>query len=79
MGRSGCYRVKVFVFETKIVVLGQNFLCVDKVVVFRQKGCIRIKWLFLGKVFVFGHFGCIPEKFFFRGRFLFLGKLVVIG
>ena len=51
-----------------MVVYGQKWLCFDKVVVFGQSGCIRIKWLYLGKVVVFGHIGCFPAKFFFSGQ-----------
>ena len=50
-----------------MVVYGQKWLCLDKVVLLGQTGCIRIMWLYLGKVVVFGHIGIFPAKFFFSG------------
>ena len=43
MGKSGCYRAKVVVFEIKMVVFWQKWLCLDKVVVFGKKCCYRLK------------------------------------
>ena len=51
-----------------MVVYGQKRLCLDKVVVFGQSGCIRIKWLHLGKVAVFGHSGCVRAKVLVFGQ-----------
>ena len=69
-----------------MVVFGQKWLYFDKVVVFRQSNCVRVKllcsgksgciradWLSLGKMVVFEQSGCIWT------RWLYSSKVVVIG
>ena len=45
-----------------------NLFFSGKVVVIRQSGCNRAKWLCSVKVVVFGKIGCIPAKWFYSGR-----------
>ena len=42
-GQSGCNRAKLFFFCGKVVVIGQKWLCSNKIY------CIRSKWLYMGK------------------------------
>ena len=51
-----------------MVLFGQKLLCFDKVVVFRQSNCVRVKWLYSGKVVVFG------QKRFYSGKVVVFGQ-----
>ena len=45
-----------------MVVLGQSGCIWAKVVVIRQTGCIRKRWLYSGKVVIFGKSGNVMAK-----------------
>ena len=49
-------------FSCKVVVFGQKWLCLGKIVVFEESGCIRTKVVYSGRVVVFG------QKWLYSGK-----------
>ena len=56
------YSDKVVVFVQDRLYSGKSGCIRAEVVVFVQKGCIRVEWLYSGKVVVFG------KKWFYSGK-----------
>ena len=84
-GKNCCIRAKLDLFG-KIGSNRENWLYLDKVVLFGQNDCVRVKWLYSDKS------GCNREKYFYlgknglfgqsgsnRGKWLYSGKVVVFG
>ena len=66
-GKIGCIRAKLVVFRARVVVI-------------RQSGCNRARWLYSDKVVVFGQKWLYLVKLVVIGQKLFYsGKLVVFG
>ena len=65
----------------KVFVFGQKWLYSGKLVVFRQSGCIRISWWYLGKSgYIRANKDVFRQKgFFFGHKPLNSGKLVVFA
>ena len=63
-----------------MVLIRQRGYIRAKLVIFRQRSCIRENWLYSGKVVALGHCGCIRAKVVVIGqKWLYSGKVVVFG